>query len=65
MSPDIFIPIAERSDLVLLIGEWGLKHASIQAGKWKRAGVNHSIDINVSGKHKGTNVNKISKAYLK
>ncbi|WP_261894536.1 putative bifunctional diguanylate cyclase/phosphodiesterase [Vibrio cyclitrophicus] len=50
VSPDIFIPIAERSDLILLIGEWVLKHACIQAKKWKKAGVNIRIDINVSGK---------------
>ena len=48
--PDIFIPIMERSDLILLIGEWVLKHACMQAREWKKAGINIRIDINVSGK---------------
>lgn len=50
MSPDIFIPIAERSDLIIHIGEWVIKHACMQVSQWKKSGFNVRVDINVSGK---------------
>lgn len=50
IPPDIFIPIAERSDLILFIGEWVLDQACAQASAWKKAGFNIRVDINVSGK---------------
>ena len=50
VSPDIFIPIAERSDLIIFIGEWVFAQACAQAAEWKRAGLKIRVDINVSGK---------------
>lgn len=50
VSPAAFIPIAERSDLIVFIGEWVLAQACAQAAEWKRTGLNIRIDINVSGK---------------
>lgn len=50
VSPDIFIPIAERSDLIILLGDWVLEQACAQVSAWKQAGFNIRVDINVSGK---------------
>ncbi|SEG08889.1 putative bifunctional diguanylate cyclase/phosphodiesterase [Marinobacterium lutimaris] len=49
-SPDIFIPIAERSDLIILIGDWVMEQACAQVSAWKKRGFNVRVDINVSGK---------------
>ncbi|WP_432695565.1 EAL domain-containing protein [Marinobacterium sp. YM272] len=49
-APDIFIPIAERSDLIVLIGEWVMDQACAQVRAWKQAGFDIRVDINVSGK---------------
>jgi diguanylate cyclase (GGDEF)-like protein/PAS domain S-box-containing protein len=36
VSPDIFIPIAEESDVVLVIGEWILRETCREAASWPR-----------------------------
>ncbi len=48
--PNIFIPIAERSELIIQIGNWVLQKACKQAYLWKQQGFNIRVDINVSGK---------------
>ncbi|WP_375753568.1 EAL domain-containing protein [Vibrio sp. HN007] len=50
VTPDIFIPIAERSDLIVKLGDWVIEKACAQQKEWKKAGINTRIDINVSGK---------------
>ena len=50
VPPNIFIPIAERSELISDIGSWVLEKACQQAQKWKLKGIDIRIDINVSGK---------------
>ncbi|CAA0358901.1 Diguanylate cyclase [Alteromonas alvinellae] len=50
VTPDVFIPIAERGELIGDLGNWVLKKACQQAQAWKEKGIAIRIDINVSGK---------------
>lgn len=51
VSPGLFIPVAERSDLIVRLGYWVLRAACRQAARWKTQGIdNIRVDINVSGK---------------
>ncbi|WP_334018513.1 sensor domain-containing protein [Alteromonas sp. S015] len=49
VPPSVFIPIAERSELIVHIGNWVLEKACKQAQLWKEQGINIRVDINVSG----------------
>lgn len=50
VSPDVFVPIAEDTGLILAIGEWALNEACRQSAEWRRAGLPPiPIAINVSG----------------
>ncbi|WAT19267.1 EAL domain-containing protein [Aurantiacibacter sp. MUD11] len=47
ISPSVFIPIAERSDLILKLGEWALEQACQDAAQWP----DHlRVAVNVSAK---------------
>ena len=49
MSPAVFIPIAERSELIFAIGEWVIKTACQQLKAWRNATPSgFSIAINIS-----------------
>ena len=50
VAPDIFIPIAEKSDLIIKIGRWVFESACAQAKVWKERGINLRVDVNVSGR---------------
>ena len=50
IAPDAFIPIAERSGLILSIGRWVLHTATLQAAEWRARGYELSISVNVSGR---------------
>lgn len=49
VSPEIFIPIAERHGLICSIGEWVLDEATRQAAEWRASGLRMRVAINVSG----------------
>lgn len=49
-SPAVFIPIAERSDLIIQLGSWVLNQACQQAKRWQQQGYDIRIDVNVSAK---------------
>jgi len=49
VSPSIFIPLAEKSNLIIEIGEWVVIEACKIMNRWKNMGVNiNRIAINVS-----------------
>lgn len=51
VSPAEFIPLAEKTNLIIPIGEWVLKTACIQHQKWQREFlVNRSVSVNLSPK---------------
>jgi EAL domain-containing protein (putative c-di-GMP-specific phosphodiesterase class I) len=49
ISPVRFIPLAERSGLIIPIGDWVLQEACAQAQRWRAAGwTDFTISVNVS-----------------
>jgi diguanylate cyclase (GGDEF)-like protein/PAS domain S-box-containing protein len=51
IGPLQFLPLAERSDLILSIGAWVLRMACIQNKAWQTAGLLHvPVAVNVSAK---------------
>jgi diguanylate cyclase (GGDEF)-like protein/PAS domain S-box-containing protein len=51
VSPGDFIPLAEETGLIVRIGEWVLREAARQIGRWKSQGLPQvPIAVNVSGK---------------
>ena len=50
VPPNIFIGIAERTDLIVKIGQWVLEQACKQVKAWKEKGIMLRVDINISGK---------------
>jgi diguanylate cyclase (GGDEF)-like protein len=49
VSPDVFIPVAERHGLIGAIGDWVLDEAIRQAAQWRDKGLRMRVAINVSG----------------
>lgn len=47
-SPDMFIPIAEQSNLIMDIGRWVIEKAIVQKAKWRHLGEDLSMAINLS-----------------
>ena len=45
ISPSVFIPIAEKSNVILLIGDWVLNEALSTYAKWKK---NYDVDMVLS-----------------
>jgi diguanylate cyclase (GGDEF)-like protein len=50
IQPDVFIPIAEESGLIVAIGRWVLKQACKQGARWRAQGHQIGISVNVSGR---------------
>lgn len=67
VSPDKFIPVAEKSGLIIRIGEWVMKTAFKQNMKWIESGYGYKrISINVSSVQlKQSNFVENVKKYIK
>jgi len=50
IGPDVFIPIAEETGLIVPIGRWVLIQACRQAARWRAGGHQLGISVNVSGR---------------
>ncbi len=48
VSPDVFIPVAESSELIVPIGEWVLRTACKQARVWHEQGFPLQVSVNLS-----------------
>ena len=49
ITPDYFIPLAERHGLIGEVGDWVLDEALRQAAAWRRQGLRMRVAVNVSG----------------
>ena len=50
IAPDLFIPLAEKTGLIVPIGRWVLREACEQCAGWHRRGHRIGIAVNVSGR---------------
>lgn len=48
ITPDDFIPVAEKSNLILEVGDWVLENAKNIAEQFKSAGIDIPISVNIS-----------------
>lgn len=48
ISPDVFMPILERTGMILPVGDWILKEAIFQCKKWRMHRPDFGISVNVS-----------------
>ena len=53
IHPDRFVPVAERTDLILEVDRWVILHAIEQIAEWDLAGelTGIPISVNISGRH--------------
>ncbi|HEX3632186.1 MAG TPA: PAS domain-containing protein [Casimicrobiaceae bacterium] len=50
IAPQVFIPLAEESGLIHILGDWVLKSAAEQCVAWRNAGLELTVSINLSGR---------------
>ena len=50
ISPEIFIPIAEKAGMIVEIGEWVLINACMENQKLLQQGIDIQLSVNISGK---------------
>jgi diguanylate cyclase (GGDEF)-like protein len=51
VPPQVFIPLAEETDLILAVGEWVLREACVQNKAWQQAGLRPvPVSVNVSAR---------------
>lgn len=64
ITPGVFIPVAEKSDLIMMIGNWVMEEVALQIQRWELAGQMKEVGvaINFSGRQFSS---KSMCAYLK
>ncbi len=51
ISPGVFIPVAEETDMIMQIGEWIIREACEQGARWVKKGYQlHKISVNLSAR---------------
>jgi diguanylate cyclase (GGDEF)-like protein len=50
VQPDDFVPVLEDTGLICEVGRWVLMEACAQAARWRKAGYEITIAVNVSGR---------------
>ena len=48
MSPVVFIPLLEQTEMIIPVGQWVMKQAFAQCAKWRRKYGEFNISINIS-----------------
>lgn len=51
VMPDIFIPIAERTGMIVPMTQWLIEQLSIEMGEWLKANPSCYLSINISASH--------------
>lgn len=50
LSPMVFMPLAENSDLIIKIGRWVLERALMQLSLWNAEGLDLVVSVNLSAR---------------
>jgi EAL domain-containing protein (putative c-di-GMP-specific phosphodiesterase class I) len=50
IPPQVFIPLAEESGLIHVLGDWVLRSAAEQCAAWRKAGLPLIVSVNLSGR---------------
>ncbi|HEY2863734.1 MAG TPA: PAS domain-containing protein [Casimicrobiaceae bacterium] len=50
IAPQVFIPLAEESGLIHILGDWVLRSAAEQCAAWRKAGLALKVSVNLSGR---------------
>lgn len=51
ISPALFIPVAERSDLIIALDNWVLSRAGEVLANWRSRNLNYTLSVNISPRH--------------
>lgn len=51
VPPLEFLPLAEDSDFIVDLGEWGMREALRQVLAWQKQGLHTRISVNIAGRH--------------